>query len=121
MAAAASVTLNVNVTGLGAANYSLSKMFSGTTPTVVTQAHRLLAANTSEAVPLGDIATVEGAIIIAVTEAMEVDLDFVSSFDADGAVAEGEAQYFKPSGTLHIKNTHGSNAGAYEYLLFGTA
>ncbi len=120
MAAEASVTITINCTGLASANYSLIKTFTGTTPTVVTQAHRLIAAGADEAIPLGDIATVEGAIIVAVTEAMQVDLDFVSSFDADGEVAEGQAQYFKPSGVLYIKNT-GAGTGAYEYLLFGTA
>lgn len=122
MGAVASVSLQLSVTGLGLGTDSLPVSFSGTTPTGLTKQYRALAAGADEALPLGDIATVEGVLIYAAAcddGTIEVDCDYVSSFDADITMAEGQACYFKPSGTVYVKNADDA-VGGYEYIVFGT-
>jgi len=122
MAGVSTVNLSVSVSGLGKATHTLPVNFTGTIPTGVTFQYRALAATTSEALPLGDVATIEGVLIYAATcddGTIEVDCDYVDAFNADITMAEGEACYFKPSGTVHVKNADDA-AGAYEYLVFGT-
>jgi len=123
MAGSASINLIVTVSGLGKATYTLPVSFTGTVPTVVTPSYRLLALETEEALPLGDISTVEGVLIIASVcndGAIQVDTSYVDSFTAEITLAQGEACYFKPSGVVYVRNNDDA-AGAYEYLLFGTA
>lgn len=122
MAGVSTINLSLSISGLGLATDSLAIPFTGTVPTGVTKQYRALAATTSEALPLGDIATVEGVLIYAATcddGTIEVDCDYVDAFNADITMAEGEACYFKPSGVVHVKNADDA-AGAYEYLIFGT-
>ncbi len=126
MAAKASVNITVTVSGLGKATYTLPISFTGTVPTVVTPQYRLLAAGADEALPLGDITAVEGVLIIASVcndGAIEVDTSYEAAFNAELTMAEGEAQYIKiadDAKPIHVKNADDA-AGAYEYLLFGTA
>lgn len=123
MAGVASVNLSVSVSGLGKATHTLPISFTGAVPTVVTPQYRLLAAETEEALPLGDVTTIEGILIIASVcndGEIQVDTSYVDSFNAEIKMAEGEAQYFKPAGAVYIRNDDDA-AGAYEYLIFGTA
>lgn len=126
MAGSASINLTLTISGLGKATYTLPVSFIGTIPTVVTPQYRLLAAGASEALPLGDIAAVEGVLIIASVcddGAIEVDTSFDSEFNAEITMAEGEACYFKladDAKPIYVKNADDA-AGAYEFLAFGTA
>lgn len=123
MAGAASINIVVTISGLGKATHTLPISFTGTVPTVVTPQYRLLAAGAEEALPLGDISTVEGVLIIASVcndGEIQVDTSFDTTFSPELKMAQGEAQYFKPAGTVYVKNTDDA-AGAYEYLVFGTA
>ncbi|MBA7617117.1 hypothetical protein ES703_24428 [subsurface metagenome] len=126
MAGVATINLSLSVSGLGKASYTLPVSFTGTVPTVVAQGYRLLAAGASEALPLGDVAAVEGVLIFAAVcddGAIEVDTSFDSAFNAELTMAEGEAQYFKiadDAKPIHVKNADDA-AGAYGFLVFGTA
>lgn len=123
MAGVASVNLTVTISGLGKATHTLPVSFTGIVPTVVTPQYRLLAAETEEALPLGDIAAVEGVLIIASVcndGEIQVDTSYVDSFNAELKMAQGEAQYFKPAGAVYVRNDDDA-VGAYEYLVFGTA
>lgn len=126
MAASASANLTLTISGLGKATYTLPVSFAGTIPTVVTPGYRPLAAEAEEALPVGAIAAVEGALIIASVcndGAIQVDTSFDTTFSPEITLAEGEACYFKladDAKPIHVKNTDDA-AGAYEYLAFGTA
>ncbi len=68
---------------------------------------------------LGDVSTVEGVLIRAVDLALDVDCDYVSSFDADIPLAAGKSAYFKPEGIVRVKNGAGAEQPLYEYIVFG--
>lgn len=125
MAGVATINLSLSVSGLGKATHTLPVSFTGTVPTGATFQYRALAAGASEALPLGDIAAVEGVLIVASVcddGAIEVDTSFDAAFNAELTMAEGEAQYIKiadDAKPIHVKNADDA-AGAYEYLVFGT-
>lgn len=121
MAGVATINLSLSVSGLGGATYTLPVSFTGTTPTAVTQGYRSLAKATSEALPLGDVTTVEGVLIHCITATTALQIDPVyASISNELTLGEGESCYFKPSGTIHINNTDADDAAVYEYLVFGT-
>ena len=121
MTTTASVTISLNITGLGQASPNLSKSFTGTTPDAVHYDYRQLAeADAAEALDLGDVSTVEGIAIYAASKDLDVDCDFVDAFDIDIPIAEGQAAYFKPEGTVYVKNATGAEQPIYEYIVFGT-
>ena len=120
MAGVASVTMSVSVTGLGEAAVQLSNSFAATVPdAVVYQYKKLAVADTDEVLALGDVSTVEGVLIRAVDLALDVDCDYVSSFDADIPLAAGKSAYFKPEGVVRVKNGAGAEQPIYEYIVFG--
>ena len=121
MAATGTAKIELKLTGLGEEVVMSEKFNVTTTPTAMTHQYRVLAtADTAEALDLGDISTVELIWIKAIDLDIEIDADYVSSFDADLIVHAGEVAVFKPSGTVYIKNQDSSETPAYEYLILGT-
>jgi len=123
------IGVNLTISGLGNSTTSYSKSFSATTPDAVTQQYRVLAvANTAEAVALGDVSSVEGLVIACVSDSCStttgglwVDCDYNSTaFDADMLIAEGEAAYFKPTGTVYVVGANSTETPIYEFTVLGT-
>lgn len=122
MAAIAAVRVSVELTGLGEVLDLAQKFNSSTTPTAANYQYRTQATtNTAEALALGDVSTVTGVWIKAVSKELAVDLDYVSAFDSDVSIPAGEANYFsKPAGTVYVKNETAGEVCVYEYLVIGT-
>ncbi len=119
MAGAASISVSCNVTGLGTSR-AKSKSFSGEIPTSVTSQYRVQdTADTVEALALGDVSTVYGIAIEAVDNNMYVDTTYGAAFSPELVIIEGEAQYFRPGGTVAIKNETGAEVCTYDYTVFG--
>ena len=121
MAGLASITTTLRVSGLGSGVHTLSKSFSGTTPTYATHQYRIIATpDTEETLDLGGLDVIEGILILAAVKALDVDCDFDATFNADIEIAAGECAYFKPAGVCKVKNNGGAEAAEYEYIVFGT-
>lgn len=123
MAAECTVGITAELTGLGKDYYFSDKAIDGTTPTAVTYNYRVLAtADTEEALDLGDVATETILVIRAIDYDLDIDLDFVSSFNVDLTVKNGEpaAVIPNPAGVVYVKNNGAAETPAYEYLLVGT-
>lgn len=120
MAGAASVSMSTSVSGLGS-THTTSNSFTGTVPTAVTAQYvTQTTADTEQALALGDVAVVQGILIKAVSKNMNIDTSFVATFAAEILVAEGQSVYFKPTGTVYIKNATGAEACVFEYIVYGT-
>jgi hypothetical protein len=120
MAAVGTVKVQLKLTGLGEEIDVKEKFNVTTTPTAVTHQYRTLAtADTAEALDLGDVATVHKIWIKAIDLDIEIDADYVSSFDADIVVHAGEVALFKPSGVVYVKNQDASETPKYEYVVVG--
>jgi hypothetical protein len=123
MAAETTVSITVELTGLGMNIAFIDKGTDGTTPDAVTQNYRTIATpDTAEALDLGDVATETILVIRAITYDLDIDLDFSSSFDADLTIKAGEpaALIPNPAGVVYVKNNGAAEAAVYEYLLLGT-
>ena len=121
MAIAANIRVMLEVTGLESALEMMKKFSTATAPTAVTHQRRTIAAaNTAEALDLGDIATVELILIKAVSKDMEIDCDWDTAFNADLLVHEGELALFKPIGVVYVENETADEALEYEYIVIGT-
>jgi len=123
MAAATKVIIQVELTGLGKDQYFTEVATDGTTPTAATYNYRVLAtANTAEALDLGDVATEAILVIKAIDYDLDIDLDYVSAFDADLTVKAGEpaALIPNPAGIVYVKNNQTDETPAYEYFIVGT-
>ena len=122
MAASVDVSCHIKLTGLGI-EINLQHLFNtASTPDAQTTQRRTLAtADTAEALALGDVSTTELLYIRAVTNDLDVDLDFVSSFDADFTLNAGEfAIVPTPAGTVYVKNSDAGETPVYEYCIIGT-
>lgn len=121
MAATARVKLQFEITGLGQGGEFAANFTTTTTPTAYAQFYRTLAAaDTAEALDLGDVSTVDLIIFKAIDNDIEIDADFDTSFDADLVVLEGEVAMFKPSGTVYVKNQDSAETPSYNYWIIGT-
>ncbi len=123
MAAEVTVLVRAELTGLGKDQSFVELATDGTVPTAVTYGYRTLAvADTEEALDLGDIAVETILVIRAVTDDIDVDLDFSSAFDSDFTLKAGEpaACIPNPAGIVYVKNNGAAETPVYEYLLCGT-
>ena len=122
MAASANVSIIAEVLGLGQIQSLISKFSVTTTPARVHYQYMEQAtANVDEAIPIGDVAT-EGVLIVkAVANDVMLDLDFVTSFDADFTIKVGRwAVIPQPAGTVHFESTDAETKATIQYLLVGT-
>jgi hypothetical protein len=100
----------------------ISKETDGTTPnTYVKHMPTLAVADTEESLDVGDVSTAQLLVIKAIDFDLDVDLDFVTLFDADLTVKAGgpAAVIPNPAGTIKVKNSTASQAPQYKYLLIG--
>lgn len=122
MAAEANVSVIAELTGLGIIQNFVKKGSDETTPTAATYNYRTITtADTEEALDLGDVSTVTLVILYAVDYDVDIDCDFVSSFDADLTAKAGgiPAVIPYPAGAVYVKGESGQTP-AYEYLVVGT-
>jgi len=84
MATEFNVSVIAELIGLGKDVSFTDKGIDGTTPTAGSYMYRTLAvADTDELLDLGDVSTVGAIVIRAITNNLDIDLDYVSAFDAD--------------------------------------
>ena len=122
MAGTANVTIIVEVEGLDKDASFAEKFTVTTTPTLVAKNIQIQAvADTDEAVNLCGIGTVELMVVKSVSNDVDIDSDYVSSFDADINIAEGETAVFKPAGVVRIKNNDSAEACTISVLIIGSA
>jgi len=120
MAGASSVSMSTTVSGLGS-SHTIANTFTGTVPTAVTAQYvTQTTTDTAQALSLGNVSTVEGILIKAVTKALDIDTSYVSSFAAEILLAEGQSTYFKPNGTVYVKNHTAEEVCVFEYIVYGT-
>ena len=123
MAASVTVSTRVELDGLGKNLYMQDVATDGTTPSESGYFYKVLGtANTAEALDLGGVSTVSVLHIRAINYDLDIDLDYVSAFDADLTVKAGEpaAVILNPAGTVYVKNNQTDEQPSYEYLVMGT-
>ena len=121
--AATNITIGVDVTGLGDEVHVRNRYPTNTAPTAIQRGYgTILAANTAEAVVLGQCAAslIDSFYIKAIDGKVYVNPTAVSSVRVL-AVASGESQVFKPVATVVLSvGVWASVAGtSYEYLITG--
>lgn len=122
MAAEATVRLLAKLSGLGNEEKFPKNGTDETEPTAGGYMYRTIAtADTAEALDLGDVSTVTGIVLYAVDYDLDIDLDYVSAFDADmTAKAAGIPVVITyPAGTVYVRGESGQTP-KYEYLIWGT-
>lgn len=122
MAAELKLKLIAELTGLGE-EFTMAKNTTQTTvPTRSIYQYMIQATtNTEEALILGDVSTEQTLIIFATDNVLDIDLDWVTAFDADFTIPEGEfAVIPRPAGTIYFKNNIADEVCTFEYLLVGT-
>ena len=124
MAAEFAVSIIAELTGLGKDQAFTDKGIDSTTPTANTGVpYRTLAvADTEDVLDVGDVATTRAIVIRAVTNDLDVDLDFVAAFDADFTLTAGgiPAIIPLPAGTVYVKNNGAGETPVYEAWVIGT-
>ncbi len=79
-------------------------------------------ADTDEVLSFGDVGTVTGLIISAIANAVDVDLDYVSAFDADFTIPQGMWAFIPtPAGIVRIKNNGSAEQVTIEAWLWGSS
>ena len=122
MAGACSVSIIAELTGLGQVQSLVEKFSVTTTPARVHYQYMEQAtADTEEALDVGDVGTVHLIIMKCITNDVDVDTSFVSSFSAEVEIQEGEVAVFKPTGTVYIKNDDAGEKSTVEYIVIGAA
>lgn len=124
MAAELTVSVIAELTGLGQDISFLDKGTDGTTPTATTgrQYRTLAVADTDEVLNYGDVSTVTCIIIRAVTNDLDIDLDYSSSFSKDLTINAGEpcAVIMNPVGITRVKNNGSAETPVFEVWVVGT-
>lgn len=122
MAAEASISIIGEVSGLGELKTIAEKFSVTTTPArVFYQYMEQTTADTAEALNVGDVGTVHLIILKCISNDVDIDTSFSSSFSAEVEVQEGEVAVFKPTGTVYIKNDDAAEKSLIEYLVIGAA
>jgi len=120
--ASSSISISLTISGLGSSTTSLQDNFTATEPNAVVRGYRRLTTqDINEVLYIGDISTVEGVLLRSVDYDLQVDCNYVSAFDPDILIEGATSVYFKPVGTVYIRNPSGdANTPLYEYVVFGT-
>jgi len=123
MAAESTTTIISEVTGLGENRVFTDKFSTTTTPTLAAKNRQIQAvADTDEILNLCGISTIEKICLTCITNDVDLDLDYVSSFDADLTVPEGESVVItKPAGVVRIKNNDSAEQSTIDVLIVGSA
>ena len=123
MAVVAQVRVGVKLTGLGNLEEWAEKYDAVTTITrKFKQYLEQATANTDEALSFGDIGTVTMLFIKCVSNDVDIDLNYSSSFSEDLTIQEGEIAVIpSPVGIVRIKNNDDAEKVVLEITAFGTA
>ena len=122
MAASFDVKLLAQLTGLGEQINFTKTGTDETTPTAGAYMYRKIAtADTAEALDLGDVATVTGIVLYAISYDVDIDCSYAVSFNAElTAKAAGIPVVITyPAGTVYVKGESGQTS-TYEYVVWGT-
>ena len=125
MSAEFKVKMMAQLSGLGEPVNFIKSGTDETTPTAGSYMYRTIAAaNTAEALDLGDVSTVTAIVLFAVDYDIIIDCDCanVGSFDADlTAKAAGIPVVITyPAGNVYVQGET-DQTSKYEYLVIGTA
>lgn len=122
MAAEASISIIAELTGLGKIQQFAEKFSTTATPSRVLYQYDIQdTTNTAQALDVGDVGTIELIILKCISNDVDIDTSYVSSFNAEIEVQEGEVTIFKPTGTVYIKNDDTDEVSTFEYIVIGTA
>ncbi len=120
MAVANTINLHAELTGLGES--LLIPLTMSTTTTISAKQHGYqtqAVADTAEALDLGGVTTAHLIILKCISNDVDIDTSFSSSFSAEIKCQEGEFCVFMPEGTVYIKNDDSSEQSVVEYWVFG--
>lgn len=122
MAAECTVSIIAELTGLGQLQ-QLAEKFSVTTTPARCVYHYMeqTTADTDEAIAVGDVGTIHLIVLHCITNDVDIDTSYVSSFSAEIECQEGETCVFKPTGTVRIKNDDAGEKSKIEYWVIGAA
>ena len=122
MAAEFKVNLIAKLSGLGKVLEIPESFTTTATPTRIFYQYMVQAvADTAEALAVGDVGTIELIVMKCIANDVDVDTSYVSSFNAEIEIQEGEMAIFKPTGTVYIKNDDTAEQSTVEYWIIGTA
>ena len=122
MAAECNVSVLGELTGLGQILNFTEKFATTATPTRILHHYMVQAtADADEAIAVGDVGTIELIIMKCISNDVDIDTSYVSSFSAEIELQEGEVTVFKPTGTVRIKNDDAGEQSTIEYWVVGTA
>jgi len=122
MAAEFKINMLAQLAGLGEPINFIKSGVDETTPTAGSYMYRTIAAaNTAEALDLGDVSTVTAIVLYAIDYDVDIDLDWDTAFDADlTAKAAGIPVVITyPAGTVYIQGET-DQTPKLEYLVIGT-
>jgi len=122
MAADFTCKILAKLTGLGEEIEFHKQGTDETTPTAGCYMYSVIAeADEAQELDLGDVSTVTAIILYAIDYDVDIDCDFVSSFDADlTAKAAGLPVVITyPAGTVYIKG-ESEKTPKFEYIVIGT-
>lgn len=120
MAVTNTINLHMELAGLG--EQELIPLTMSTTTTITAKQHGYqtqATADTAEALDMGGVTTAELIILKCITNDVDIDTSFDTSFSAEIAVAEGEFTAFKPEGVVYLKNGDAGEASIVEYWILG--
>ena len=121
MAASTAVTIIAELTGLGKLQEFAEKFTITATPTRALYQYDIQdVADTAQALDVGDVGTIELIIIKCVSNDVDIDTSFDTTFSAEIELQEGEITVFKPTGTVYIKNDDDGEVSTFEYLVIGS-
>jgi len=123
MAAGFKINMMAQLAGLGEPINFIKSGTDETTPTAGSYMYRTIAAaNTAEALDLGDVSTVTAIVLYAVDYDVDIDLDWDTAFDADlTAKAAGIPVVITyPAGTVYVQGET-DQTPKFEYLVIGEA
>jgi hypothetical protein len=116
-----SIRIVGEITGLGEGQKFAEAMATTTTCTKFYHGVQIQAvADTAEALELGNVATPQLVLLKCITNDVDVDVTYSSSFNAELTVNEGEFALFKPYATTYIKNNDSSEQSTIEVYVWGT-
>ena len=124
MAATCDLTTILELTGLGKGIDFIQKGSVETAPTMTSgkQVRTLAVADTAEALDVCGITTTLALMIRAIDYDLEVDLDYVSAFDADLTLLAGgpAALIPNPAGIVRVIGVEADETPSYEFIVIGT-
>lgn len=123
MAAKAEFTVGMKTTELDTIAKDFIKRFTmvGTPDALLNQTFVQTTADTEEALPLGDLTTIQMIILHCKSNDVNIDPSYTAAtFRAGMTVEEGEWAVFKPAGSCYVKNNDGAEKVSLEYWIVGT-